>query len=368
MIAAQLESVPSWHNGEAVPFRTRTTVIHTSIWVGEEMYTAMDHEDVVRICPVVDLDEMAFAIALFVGAANGHVAPNYAWHLASEIGIDTEPVLVGAKSVLLDAEEQLSDELPLARAFAVLWQHYAGDPRRQSICSRLIAFYSMMVRSHGGAVEQWVQATDDPTKVLLDSSVVEAVATAPLSDKGQFNDNRFVKVVEAFSKRDSLPNKSEGTPKEQLSFDLRRIATIKTTERVRELAKYLVAFESCIASPPRTPGILEFRIFARLCKPFAAISGNQGLQPLLVRALESAHLDYPWLETARVSLDGEVQGLGSLGQSLSEGAAAAGELAMIASLVELLRTFLGDGVTMQLLRSIWPLVTLIQLDDQSASQ
>jgi hypothetical protein len=42
------------------------------------------------------------------------------------------------------------------------------------------------------------------------------------------------------------------------------------------------------------------------------------------------------------------------------------EMALLGSLIELLRSLLGDGVTLQLLRSLWPLASL-EFDERTAA-
>ena len=129
------------------------------------------------------------------------------------------------------------------------------------------------------------------------------------------------------------------------------------TDIVQDLVKLLFACESTIARN-EISGSIRFRVFEELCRPFAKVSGAQSLQPLLSRALASTRATYSWLSSAHVTAEGSIEGLDKALLDLPPEEALQGELALMGSLVELFRSLLGDGVTLQLLRSVWPLAFL----------
>lgn len=304
----------------------------------------------------VNVDEMAFAMALFVAAARGQVAPPSEQSSGYELRRDPRPdnpLLEKLREKLVTMEEAASDDIPLACAVAVVWQHYEGADDRQSICSRLVAFYSLMVRSQGAAVEGSVTPTgNDPGTVVLDPSVIQAVATAPLSIDGQFDDAHFKELVTS-----SAGSRTAVPPLARHPITPSVWAPVQITSVVEELVKLLFACEATIAA--REP--LEhrpFRVLERLCEPFAVVGGAQGLQPLLSRALISTRSSYSWLSSARVTRSGRIEGIDSLQLSLRPHEMLQGELALMGSLVEQLRSLLGDDVTIQLLKTIWPLASI----------
>ena len=83
--------------------------------------------------PAVDTGEMAFAIALFVAAAKGRIAPPRKNHSGFSIqerpALPDDPLLAGAREILKEETDRPSDEVPLICAVSVLWHHYDQDAR-----------------------------------------------------------------------------------------------------------------------------------------------------------------------------------------------------------------------------------------------
>ncbi len=305
---------------------------------------------------------MGFAISLFVAAANGKVAPPNTKaagvYLSRSSEWDPDSLLAGARSVLLDDDDKFGDEVPLTRAVSVIWHHYASDERRQVICARLVAFYSLMVRSNGALLEPWVQQNENHSEsVFLNAAIVEAVAGAPLDPNGQFVDSEFETLVRSLADSDGAAPGSVGTTREIGNKISSRSTAIPVTSIVKELATHLFAFQASVAALPRDDGTPQFRVLNRLCEGFAAMGGNRSTQPMLSRALLAQCSEFPWLRSARAGLNGTVEGLNDIEFTPSVQEAARGELAVLGSLVELLRSFVGDAVTLQFLRTMWPLAS-----------
>ena len=307
----------------------------------------------------VSSEEMSFAVSLFVAAANGRVAPPNAetrgGHLRRSSEWEPDALLAGARSVLLDDEDKFGDEVPLTRAVSVIWHQYDGDERRQDICSRLVAFYSLMVRSNGALLEPWTQQNEiDSEAVVLNSAIVEAIARAPLNPNGQFVDSEFETLVRHFADSDGV---AETKPEIGRSLPARSPAAIPVTNLVKELATHLFAFQASVAALPNADGSPQFSVLRKLCEGFAELGGNRSMQPILSRALVAQRPMFPWLRSARAGTNGAIEGLNELEPAPSVQEAARGELAVLGSLVELLRSFVGDTVTLQFLRTIWPLAS-----------
>jgi len=307
-------------------------------------------------CPPVPFDEMAFAMALFVAAANGRLMPKVNHASSREIEVDCDPAVAGARPIAADSCEQLSCELPLVRAVGFIWQHYDQDDRRQAICSRLIAYYHLMSRNRGSAMEQAESFVSQRTHARLNPAMLEAIATAPLDAWGRFSEAHFSRVLPNSSDADDRRSFiASGWIKGPMSRSHKGLKTVPAMPCAQELALRLVAFEACIARPP---GVVDFRVFEKLCMPFTTLGGRQGFLPFLLRALGPPLARFPWLGALRVTSEGKVTGLDIVNLGITEGEAAAGELAVTVSLVEILRSVLGYDVTVHLLRTVWPLAGL----------
>jgi hypothetical protein len=76
---------------------------------------------------------------------------------------------------------------------------------------------------------------------------------------------------------------------------------------------------------------------------------------MLARALTASSSESPWLSSAQLGPDGSLECIGTQGQPVPSAAeAAAGEVAVVRSLIGLLRVILGEGVTVRLLESVCP--------------
>ena len=309
---------------------------------------------------VIDVGEMAFAIALFVAAARGKVTPPS--RRSPPFSVDArfpsaDPLLSGARLALGKEEEWASDEVPLACAVSVLWHHYEQDPRQQSICSRLVAFYSLMVRSRGSLLDAGtIGSIVDPASVALSPAIVEAVASTPVSENGQFIDAAFRARVRALAEQGAEKMKATSFGLQAEPVLPQSSTAIPITDVVEQLSIHLYAFESCVANPQTIEP--KFRAIEQLCGRIASVNGNTGLQTLLSRALVATRSDFPWIRSASASGHGTLEGLDRVQPVPDPEEAMRCELAILGSLIELLRSFLGDGITLQLLRSLWPLASL----------
>jgi hypothetical protein len=82
--------------------------------------------------------------------------------------------------------------------------------------------------------------------------------------------------------------------------------------------------------------------------------GVAGFQSLASRALTLATPEAPSLSEARVTADGILQGLGEIETQIDIDKAGEAEIILIARLLGLLRVFLGEALTLSLLRDAWP--------------
>jgi hypothetical protein len=124
----------------------------------------------------------------------------------------------------------------------------------------------------------------------------------------------------------------------------------KPAASMRDLARRLLA-ASRTASDPQVPEAVL--VNERLRIYLTQIAGADGFASLLRRALALASAEVPALRSTRVSADGHLEGFELLaGHAGSVGDEAA--VAITAHLLGLLVTFIGEPLTLKLVREAWP--------------
>jgi hypothetical protein len=130
---------------------------------------------------------------------------------------------------------------------------------------------------------------------------------------------------------------------------------------MRDLAQRLLAYEAFADETSEPADSATLRVYERLRQGLGEFAGIEGFHSLASRALALARTEAPSLSAARVAADGSLQGLGELEQQLDidkdrtgESPAAGGGIILIACLLGLLLIFLGETLTLSLLRAKWP--------------
>lgn len=118
------------------------------------------------------------------------------------------------------------------------------------------------------------------------------------------------------------------------------------SSETRELAKRLVAFEAAAKNPSKDDAHATCRVCEKLRRPLLTLAGTAGYSSLLLRALTLAKRETSALSVVQVKPDGSLEGL--------DGEAAEAHPILVAYLLGLLITFIGEALTMRLLRDIWP--------------
>ena len=123
---------------------------------------------------------------------------------------------------------------------------------------------------------------------------------------------------------------------------------------MQDLARRLVALEatSQTASDANTHGA-AIRVFDKLRISLTRFAGADGFTALLRRAVNLARAQVPQLEAVKVNADGRIEGLDEFAAQTSI-SGADGATAIIAPLLDLLVTFIGKPLTLQLVRETWP--------------
>jgi len=122
-----------------------------------------------------------------------------------------------------------------------------------------------------------------------------------------------------------------------------RSADISTT---RELAQRLLAYEAGEAGAAVPDAQAICRVCDKLGRPLTTLAGAAGFRSLLARALTLAKQESRLLGAWEVRSDGSLQGLN--GEAAQLGAV------LIAQLIGLMITFIGESLTLRLLHDVWP--------------
>jgi hypothetical protein len=121
------------------------------------------------------------------------------------------------------------------------------------------------------------------------------------------------------------------------------------------LARRLLALEAARENSSAGVGgrlVDTVRVCEKLRSVLTAFAGTAGFRSLLTRALALAKAQEPSLAGLQVLEDGSLAGFEKVGAEKSKGAA--GGQVLVAQLLDLLIVFIGEPLTLQLVRSAWP--------------
>jgi hypothetical protein len=90
--------------------------------------------------------------------------------------------------------------------------------------------------------------------------------------------------------------------------------------------------------------------------------GNAGFRALLSRALALANTEVPWLRALHVRSDGFFEGLDELHAQLAPGEFFEGKVVLLAQLLGLLEAFIGESLTVRVVREVWPKLSVKDFD------
>ena len=131
---------------------------------------------------------------------------------------------------------------------------------------------------------------------------------------------------------------------------------------MRDFAVRLIAHgtngnKSSEANPPAA-----FLVVEKLRPHLANLMGNAGFRALLSRSLALANAEVPWLRAVHVKSDGSLEGLDELEVQVDPDEFFEGRVVLLAVLLGLLVAFIGEKLTLQLVREVWPKLSLNDLD------
>jgi len=131
---------------------------------------------------------------------------------------------------------------------------------------------------------------------------------------------------------------------------------------MRDIAGQLIAFamdgrNEAVATSP-----VVFVVCDTLRPHLATLMGKVSFRALLSRALALACVEVPWLCALHVELDGRLAGFDKLGVGLAPEAELEGRVVLLAQLLGLLVAFIGEDLTLRLVRDVWPGLSFENLD------
>lgn len=127
---------------------------------------------------------------------------------------------------------------------------------------------------------------------------------------------------------------------------------------MRDFAERLIAHEAKGRKPSNPKKAAGFHVCETLRPHLSMMMGNAGFRALLVRALTLATVQVPWLSAIQVKTNGALEGLEPLQVQLAPEEIHEGRVALLAQLLGLLVAFIGESLTVRLLREVWPQMPL----------
>jgi hypothetical protein len=120
----------------------------------------------------------------------------------------------------------------------------------------------------------------------------------------------------------------------------------------RDLALRLLAYEAVAGKTSEPTDSAAFRVSEKLRRPLCVLAGVAGFRALLSRALALSKAEVPSLSAVELAADGSLQGLGE--PQIDKDHAEEGGAILIAQLLGLLLTFIGETLTLRLMQDVWP--------------
>jgi len=123
---------------------------------------------------------------------------------------------------------------------------------------------------------------------------------------------------------------------------------------MRNLARRLIALEAARDDPSGAIAPGAVRVLDKLRAPLSKLAGVAGFRSLLSRALALAKAEDASLNPVQVRADGSLDGSPGDWHGPDAGSGEAGGAVVVAHLLGLLATFIGEPLTLRLVRDVWP--------------
>lgn len=132
--------------------------------------------------------------------------------------------------------------------------------------------------------------------------------------------------------------------------------------KINDLAQRLLALEAAQGQPTDDHVDEAVKVCEKLRVLISKLVGVAGFGSLLSRALSLAKAVEPALVVVKVGANNSLVGFEEVGHTHDRGVRRNGGVALVAQLLGLLVTFIGQSLTLSLVREAWPDVTLDGMD------
>ena len=136
----------------------------------------------------------------------------------------------------------------------------------------------------------------------------------------------------------------------------------RATPRMRDFAERLIVYETKRIKSSETKPPVAMLVVEKLRPQLENLMGKAGFRALLSRSLALASTDVQWLRAVHVKSDGFFEGSGELDAKVSRDDFFEGSVVLLAQLLGLLVAFVGEKLTLHLVREVWPKLPLNDLD------
>jgi len=123
---------------------------------------------------------------------------------------------------------------------------------------------------------------------------------------------------------------------------------------MRDVAARLIAFETSENQPAGICAPATFRVSEKLRSHLSLLMGKVGFRAVLSRALAVAQADSPCLCAVQVNADGSLEPVNATEEFENTCQIAEGGVLLVAQLLTLLAAFVGEKLTLVLVREVWP--------------
>ena len=127
---------------------------------------------------------------------------------------------------------------------------------------------------------------------------------------------------------------------------------------MRDFAAHLITYEAKLKKSMGMTTPVSFPVLERLRPHLTTLMGNAGFRALLLRALALAGADVPWLASAQVEPNGYLDLSEEQKSQISPSQFLEGRVVLLAQLLGLMVAFIGEKLTLQLVRDVWPRLPL----------
>ena len=127
---------------------------------------------------------------------------------------------------------------------------------------------------------------------------------------------------------------------------------------MQKIARLLIAEEVRLGESSATEAQAAIRVCQKVGGMLVSLAGARGSQSLLARALALGAREAAWLGGITIRDDGTLATTAEVELEITKKEAAVGGVILVTGLLNLLETFLGEAMTLRLVRQIWPGVSL----------